>query len=1586
MEKLSLEKFREIREELDTVYEDQMERYWNLQNKLLSYDLSDIPFKEWDDYIIYSDENHIVDFSKTRANIDFNLVNLDYYTTPGNFKGCNVRNIFVDSILLDPNSYDDYIINGNSALFLSDRFTNDFKEKYYSKKLKMDDLIGLSSIDLNELMKKNVLFHMLITEKERFLINKYGINIFLELYSYSKDDYDFVIQVFFLLLDKKIPSSFHWNKREIWPPSSFIESKIFRADVKDMKKMCNSYLRDFILKTDYLTLSRDYPKVFVEENKDIFLLDKNVPAYLKDKYYERNLTLKQVLENLNLFDKFPIDTFIDDIYNVNTFIKDIGYGYLTNLMKKYHNFFECLLQDNRIAFFDRCLNEINGREGEEKFKEAIKRYFAKVANEEDLKAIKSTNFKVINEIKTIEDLMNYDDDTLLLDFRQYETISLFGIENLKKLEKISNFFSGGTLGFTKFEILENSVHSNSTNLNLIDSRVIYFGDGSLQYEEFEKKFAKYLEILRKNNVDLQYDYIEGKFRERYPELFISKDAPQELREAFYKNTITPKFIFGHSEYIPYLIDKNLFSVILCNTTTTEYNSSKFISLYCDKYGNRKLLELYVKYGDILDNLHIVFPYYDFDNEEFLNKSIESSIYEKIINLHKEYNYSYLKSAKDFADKHPDIFVDFSGIDFSNYKEALSTEDFYILNSNESIKEVLEEDFYSGRLRFSDIKKTPELIDKLKDKNLKCCFRNSNKKFNMKTANGYFEQIFLLDLIDLIGNEKFLFLCKEYGRYLEYIIKDLYEQIDVYQTFKNDVIVKFRETTFEEIDSKLEKILTEKCLNGKIGYLKEDAPEFLKKEHPELFLSDDAPEKLKKHFYGNENTLTFFDLHNNREWLSYLKGKSLKSALYRFYSSSDLNYLFKIFGEDTAIKLGIKKPETVSEMMFSTKRVDAMKKWYDKTGCKFIPDCVVMKNIPVEDADKFLLNTTNWNKLMKLEEYSRRKEVRDAMLKVAYSFGVFDSDKRGFNKLYNLLTKIPKKISNNTYNQIKGFYFDQRSKFIEKVRNGETFTTTRTIYTEKFLIDFEKALKEEIPNIDCKKEIISQLYRKNEDNTYSLVINQQNCPKTIQYMRKILLDDTDISLTPEKLHQLFGGFKIEYNAEFREFLLDNLEEILSNPDYLSYITSIQKQFNDIKIANSNRKLTLPLAISYVQENRYEDVEVGNESVAEISAIAGYTQEDFITLQKIYNYGKQRVFSSIPRIENNTDKYSYEMLRLDDPLAMAIGTLTDCCQELGNAAESCMEHSMVDNNGRVFVIRDSEGNIVSQSWVWRNKNVLCFDNIEIPNKAFTRVENRRDFTEKVYEIYKKAADELIKRDKEVYKKLLNDAKITKEQYNGLVLSKVTVGIGYNDIASVIGRNAIEDTNIVRPLPFKEKVGLDDDLYTSDSTVQYILEEEKDRKNYKGKTIQVHNDLYEIYDDTNFTQKELFKLAKLETNQSGYSDIMDEVYDTKDNLVSSIGDFYDLNKENTRIIMNANFALIYEEKEDEIVIGDLFYNTNVGEEKKDIESIVIMQLRLALDQIGKNKKIDTSNLEKEQMKIFEKAINLKEELDVERGLIKK
>ena len=48
-----------------------------LQDVLLSCDLSNIPFDEWENFTILSDKEHYVDFSKTKANIDFSIIH--YY-------------------------------------------------------------------------------------------------------------------------------------------------------------------------------------------------------------------------------------------------------------------------------------------------------------------------------------------------------------------------------------------------------------------------------------------------------------------------------------------------------------------------------------------------------------------------------------------------------------------------------------------------------------------------------------------------------------------------------------------------------------------------------------------------------------------------------------------------------------------------------------------------------------------------------------------------------------------------------------------------------------------------------------------------------------------------------------------------------------------------------------------------------------------------------------------------------------------------------------------------------------------------------------------------------------------------------------------------------------------------------------------------------------------------------------------------------------------------------------------------------------------------------------------------------------------
>ena len=1663
IEKMNLEQFQQIRNQLTQLvkeYEDNYEKHKNIenyddsvevqrlvdqyleiQNSLLQYDLSDIPFEAWQGMMIMSDETHAVDFSKTKANIDFALVD---YVGNGNFKGCNVRNLENLKRYLNARDFDEETIKANSSLFLSDAFSEEFKEKYYSGSVSISDLATLSSQQLDEIKRKDLELHMDYHEHNSLLIKTLGIDKVVQLYQHSPEDYTSVNK----LINMYNVFNFSSDNSNLPIFEEFIQ-KIKTVDVSELKNIFFDYARKRITNSHSLINQNEYPESFINENSDIFLVDANIPDEVKQRYFSRVLKLQDLLDYPEVFSNIPVDYFMDYGNYISQFVMDnYGIGKFQELVQKHPDVFAHISQKGEFYQFSQFLKV--GKDLDSTFANAVKEYYLNYsipdAPEEVTivsdghrlyevpKWLSSMNFQFVVRLNTKEEILQCNDSIVVIDDRQRAVLNTFGIDNIRRFEQEYEFFSHKRNEWsTELEMFDAFYYS----MDYFKDQGIDFKNGTLPYEEFLDEFAKCLNCLRKDNVFSDYpdyDCIQGEFRERHPEIFMANDAPEELKKAFYGNMITPRLLFQHQDYIEYLVNKDWINtmhmrmklrLVEPNQTQVGAMIPNFVVEYVSRYGNEKFLQLCAKYGAILDMIEVSSFNGEIENEQAIEQALRDAIYNKIVKG-KEDDYSYLASVPELVADHPDIFVNLDNL----------------TNISQEERQRLTKAFYSGRLTFDDIKKYPELVNVLRDKNLFIAFGN--------TVDYRYKDIMPLDasytiagnkhsdieLLELFGNEKFLQLAAKYGRYMNNMAAYLSNEI----TSMNDRHVNFGiqhlgELSFEEVSKLMEIIIARECILGNIKYQPEDSPTFLKESHPELFLSDDAPEKLKRYFYnyGNNYPMTFEDLQSHKDWMPFLKDKAITTALLRSdYLKQDMIKFLRIFGEDQAIKLGINRAETVREMM-KAHQVDLMKCWYDKTGGKFIPDFVVMQNFRLEEADKFLAAGSNWSNLMRIQSFARTPEARDAMLKLAYSFGAFDQDQRGFKKLQDLLTSLPKKIDAD-----KGYIIDQIDYQIDLHSQRGVFYHNREIadangdrriespymtpeekeeaynkmieYIRKnnfvdlldrsTLVNLVESLKKEKVNIDFSKPIFSQLYRKNEDGTYSLTINSQSCQKSAQIIRNILGKFRELPiLTPDKAHQLFGGFELKYDADFREFLLANMDKIMENPGYASLVASVQRQFSNIKAINSNRTLTWELAVSYVQTNKFTSVNVGNERVAEISSIAGYSQADFNTLQQIYNYGKQRTFSSIPRIEQKAEKtsgrYTYETLRLDDPLAMAIGTLTDCCQELNNCAEVCMEHSMVDKNGRVFVIKDEQGNIIAQSWVWRNKDVLCFDNIEIPDKAFSRAIrehpelSRKEFTDEIFEIYKQAAHDLIEADGKVYKELLESGKITQEQYDGLRLGKVTVGLGYNDIAESLKQNsAVDKGNVSRPLPFEEPVKLHRGLYTSDSRTQYILEEREDRKEYDGETLPVHNDDYVEYTDTNFTEKSLLSLEKLEivtkedprilnTSVSDYAD--------SEHLVTEIARNYGLNPKTTRIIMNPNFAIIYDVNDDKLRVGDLLFNTRVDNEQQqmDIEKQVVMQMRLAFEQITGDKKIDVSALDEKQKEMYAKITELTDEMDIERGV---
>ena len=1570
--------------EIDEKY---IERYLSIQNYLLSYDLSDIPFEAWEDFVILSDENHNTDFSKTRANIDFDLIDFGSY---GNFRGCNVRNLATLGRTLNTNYFDEEIIKANPSLFLSDIFSEEFKGKYYDRILTIKDLASLSNQQLDEIKKINLKSHMYYEEYNGLLLETLGLDRVVELYKYSSEEYD-AVNGLIKMYDGYY--GFGFKKGKYAPsPEEFLK-KIKTVEISELKSVCFDFARKQVTNTESTIEIEKYPEMFIKENPDIFLVDVNIPDEVKERYFKRDLELQDLIDYHDELKNIPVDYFMEDKTAIHRFIRDnYGMGKFQELLEKHLDIFAHIAQRNDANLFAKYLRE--GKDLDSDFCSAVKDYFLNDDMPGDFRIVSqgqvifnapawlsSMNFKFVDKLNTAKELLEYTDSVFVLDEAQRKVLETFNIENIKRFEQETGFFTHK--GYKSSQDLEMlnlfAGYFRSYGPSSLAEKGIDFKNGSLTYEEFLNQLANCLDNMRKNNVFTDfpnYDWLQGEFRDRHPEIFVDINAPEDLKDAFYKNRITSEFLLQHQDYMPYLIDKNILNIKLSvpslidkqgRITTMDVD---FINEYVSRYGNEKLLQLVSKYGVALSDITITSLHDEIENEQAIEKSLRNSIYNKIIK--EKMNYSYLSSVSDFVSDYPEIFVNFDNL----------------INISQEERERLTNAFYSRTLSLYDIKKYPELVDILKDKNLFIAFGNKDSD---------------LELLEMFGNEKFLQLCAKYGRYMygiaQHLNKDITNRtgkyLDFYATGSLDGL------SVDDISQRIEDIIVRECKLGNIAYYPDDAPSFLRKREPELFLEEDAPEKLKEFFYNYKNLapMSFKVLQRHKEWLPFLKGKALTTSLLRgSHRKKELMQYLELFGEEKGIKLGINRAETVLEMLASD-QVDLMKGWYDKTGGKFIPDFVVMKNFNIDDADKFLVSCSNWSNLMRIQSFSKNPKVRDVMLKLAYSFGAFDQDKRGVKKLQDLLTGLPRNISADYSNIMEN---------ISSLKSVEP-TSSNVNDVPQGYIEYRKlgeALEKEGFPLDPQKELFSQIYRKNTDGTYSLKINPQSYPKSSQLIRSIMEMYPDSPLlTPDVARKFLCGFKLEYDPDFREFFLNNYDTIISDSKYLSKISAIQWQFNKIKTVYSNVNLTLDLAISYIDlySDRYENVNTGNEKVAEVAALQNYSQEDFEKLQTIYNYGKQRTFSSIPRVESEsgislpTGEYYYEMLRLDDPRAMSIGFESDCCQRLGERAEVCMEHSMVDKNGRVFIITNKNGEVVAQSWVWRNKDVLCFDNIEVPDRkmwsnGIPKGEEdsgiRNQFTDDVLSIYKMVASELLAEDEKIFRNLLEDGKITQEQYDGLRLGKITIGLGYSNIKGSFETLLLDKGIISKPLPFEEPVKLSNNFYVDDSSTQYILEERDDRKEFDGETLPVHSDTYVEYDDSNFSEKSLLLLEKLEIITKGNSrnlEISTNNYVNTEHLVTKIARNYDLNPETTRIVMNSNFAIIYDVNGNKLRVSDLLFNTHVdnGTQQMDIENQVAMQMRLALDQIASDKEIDISALDEKQKEMYTKVIGFTDEMDIERGV---
>lgn len=653
LEKLTIEQFREMKSQFQEIFlkvdesdEDEMQQlvtqYSSLLNQLSSYDLSDIPFEEWEGMNIESTDGNIVDFSHTKANIDFDIVEYSGY---GNFQGCNIRGLDrLNRNNIETSVFDTFTIEGAISSSLSDSFSYEFKEKYFNRNLTIEDLALLSSSQVEELSQKINLYQL------GRMIESLGIEKSIQLYNYSKEDYDAIRDI--------IEGSYYISGAFI-NTTNLIE-QLKNIEVAEMKSFCYTFSRNEILNS-YLGIKiESLPASFVRENEDLFLINDSIPADLRERYYSRNLTFEDIKENIHLFRNIPLSHFVENGSDTKLIIEKLGTNSFLNNLLEHPDVIEHIMEKPFI--FYRCYDEENGN-----FIRAVKKYFLyelpsnfKEVRDNELfynvpQWLSSMNFTFYDEINTESKMSSLlqAERPFILDSEQDSFVD-FNLQNIRMFEQETSFFS---------HHFHNSYYSSGLILFMLlkDYKEKDFMVEGLSYDEFSDSLANLMDSKKKT---INYDWMQGTFRDKYSRIFMDLNAPSELREAFYTQSITPSLLKHHPEYISYLRGKNLENCfqkfeISVKENGQESISKNFYAILNEKLDFNDIMFFIRDYSEILESI-VNNGYQSMINLEEFNdvNQMLSEINRVFRTLILEKGISYPNSIpRNFKENNPDMFLD-----------------------------------------------------------------------------------------------------------------------------------------------------------------------------------------------------------------------------------------------------------------------------------------------------------------------------------------------------------------------------------------------------------------------------------------------------------------------------------------------------------------------------------------------------------------------------------------------------------------------------------------------------------------------------------------------------------------------------------------------------------------------------------------------------------------------------------------------------------------------------------------------------------------------------------------------------------------
>lgn len=388
-------------------------------------------------------------------------------------------------------------------------------------------------------------------------------------------------------------------------------------------------------------------------------------------------------------------------------------------------------------------------------------------------------------------------------------------------------------------------------------------------------------------------------------------------------------------------------------------------------------------------------------------------------------------------------------------------------------------------------------------------------------------------------------------------------------------------------------------------------------------------------------------------------------------------------------------------------------------------------------------------------------------------------------LYNRIRNLDIDVDEFSIEQINKYNVKEFNKLCRVIPlNENDFNTKKLILKLYLLIGYEKAkfiLKRINSDITILEHLVGNVYVKDIsfDNKNNIIFNER--------IINMLFNDK-------------GYYKIV------EMLFNK------DSDLYKYFPRIFNEWNYIKSYNKDKSINM--VIEFLKSF---DIALEPKYYRLIDKFKYIGCNDKVVGETLMLHDKilKRTSSNIPRVYGNLGEYSYEVLKMHDMDILSVGSITNCCFSILNGAYSSLKHACLD--GRVLVVKKDD-KLIAHSWLWRNGNVLCLDNIEVATGI-----REIDFLD----VYLKFADNII------------NESIKCEEINAI--RNVTIGypnfsksiIGINNYPCLISKSHSltirqSNNNLILdkfPTPIEEVAYLDS------KNVQYLIKGKGDFNFYKS-----------------------------------------------------------------------------------------------------------------------------------------------------------